>query len=74
MSAALDQTGKRLFEILNTITFREKENQTMINLHFIVSNITPEGAPYLAGQNEGWNMSIDKLEQLLSNSMMKLEH
>ena len=61
MSAALDKNGGRLFEILNTIVFVEEAGKTKIVLHFVVSNVTAEGAPYLAGMEMGWNMSLDKL-------------
>ncbi len=64
-SAALDKNGSRLFEILNTITFFEESGKTKIVLHFVVSKITPEGAPYLTGQEMGWNMSLDKLTNYL---------
>ncbi len=66
-SAALDKNGKRLFEILNTITFIEEGNKTKLVLYFVVSNVTAEGAPYLAGMEMGWNMSLDKLVDYLVN-------
>ena len=64
-SAALDKNGNRLFEIINTITFVEDKNKTKLILHFTVINATPEGAPYLAGMETGWNMSLDKLTDYL---------
>jgi len=65
VSAALDTKGKRLFEIMNTILFSEEGGKTKLTLRLRPFNITPEGAPYLAGMNEGWNMSLDKLMELL---------
>jgi uncharacterized protein YndB with AHSA1/START domain len=65
-AGALDKKGKRLFDILNTINFIEEGDKTKLVLHFIMSNITPEGAPYLQGQEMGWNMSLDKLAALLN--------
>ena len=65
-SAALDKNGKRLFEVLNTVTFSEEEGKTKLKLHAAVSNIADEGKPYLNGMNEGWNQSIDRLEDFLS--------
>jgi uncharacterized protein YndB with AHSA1/START domain len=64
-TAALDDDGKRLFEILNTIQFSDDGGKTRIRLDFVAYNITPEGKPYLAGQEMGWNMSLDKLVELL---------
>jgi uncharacterized protein YndB with AHSA1/START domain len=65
-SAALDKNGKRLFEVLNTVTFKEENGKTKLTLHAAVSHITDEGRPYLDGMNEGWNQSIDRLDQLTS--------
>jgi uncharacterized protein YndB with AHSA1/START domain len=63
---ALDAKGERLFDILNTITFSQENGKTKILLHFIVSNIKPEGERYIAGQEMGWNMSLDKLNDYLN--------
>jgi len=65
-SAALDKNDKHLFDILNTIHFIEEGDKTKLVLHFTMSNITAEGAPYLQGQEMGWNMSLDKLAILLN--------
>ena len=59
---ALDQKGQRLFDIINTII----NGKTKIDLHFIVSNVTTEGERYIAGQEMGWNMSLDKLNDYLN--------
>lgn len=67
-SVALDEKEKRLFEILNTITFAEEDGKTKLTLHTAVSNIIPEAKPYLDGMNTGWNMSLDRLNDLLLNS------
>ncbi len=66
-SAALDKSGGRLFEVLNTITFIEEGDKTKIILHFIFSKITPQGALHIAGAEMGWNMSLDKLSNYLVN-------
>ncbi len=66
-SAALDQQGNRLFEILNTVTFSDENGKTKISLHAAVSNITDEGRPYIDGMNQGWNESIDRLNELVSD-------
>lgn len=65
-AGALDKKGKRLFDILNSIHFVEEGDKTKLVLHFVISNITAEGAPYLQGQEMGWNMSLDKLATLLN--------
>ena len=65
-SAALDKNGKGLFEILNTLQFSEKDGNTEIMIHASVSNISADGEKYIEGMNEGWNQSIDKLENYVA--------
>jgi len=66
-SAALDKNGERLFEVLNTITFIDEGKKTKLILNFIFSKVTPEGAPYIGGAENGWNLSLDKLSNYLDN-------
>jgi len=68
-TAALDQNGDRLFEILNTVTFSDENGKTKTSLHAAVSNITREGKPYLDGWNDGWNQSIDRLVELIGDKI-----
>jgi uncharacterized protein YndB with AHSA1/START domain len=65
ISAALNEKGEHMFEINNTIIFTEENGKTKITMHFKVYNITPQAAHYLDGMKEGWNSSIDKLEEYL---------
>jgi uncharacterized protein YndB with AHSA1/START domain len=64
-SAALGENGKHLFDIVNTISFAEEGDKTKLTLHFIFSNIIPEAEKNIAGADMGWNMSLDKLVELL---------
>ena len=66
-TAALDKNGKRLFEVLNTVTFSEEKGKTRLHLHAAVSNITEEGRRYVDGMNEGWNQSIDRLNDYVTS-------
>jgi uncharacterized protein YndB with AHSA1/START domain len=66
-TAALDKHGKRLFEILNTVIFSDANGKTKITLHAAVSNITEEGKQYLDGMKEGWDQSIDRLNELVGD-------
>ncbi|HET9823735.1 MAG TPA: SRPBCC domain-containing protein, partial [Chitinophagaceae bacterium] len=61
-SAALDKNGKRLFEVLNTVNFTEENGKTKLKIHAAVSKITDEGKPFIEGMNEGWNQTIDRLD------------
>jgi uncharacterized protein YndB with AHSA1/START domain len=64
-SAALDKEGNPLFENLNTVIFEEYGAGTKLTLHSRVALTTAEGAPYLAGMDEGWKMTIDRLGEHL---------
>jgi len=65
-SAALDNNGKHLFDIVNTINFIDEGDKTKLVLHFTASNIRPEAAPHIGGMEMGWNMSLDKLTDFLA--------
>jgi uncharacterized protein YndB with AHSA1/START domain len=64
-SSALDKDGNALFENLNTVTFADQGTQTKLTLQAKVQRATEQGAPYLAGMNEGWKMTIDRLEEFV---------
>jgi uncharacterized protein YndB with AHSA1/START domain len=59
-SAALDEKGKPLFEVLNTVTFTEQGGKTKLTIHADISKVTAEARPYLAGMDQGWNQSLDR--------------
>ncbi len=67
-SAALDNKGEHLFEVLNTINFIAEGNKTKLVLHFVFSKIKPEGLAHIGGAETGWNMSLDKLVTYLKKS------
>jgi uncharacterized protein YndB with AHSA1/START domain len=61
MSAALDENGNRLFEVLNTITFAEEGKKTKLTLKASVSKITPDAWKYLDGMDLGWSQSLERM-------------
>jgi len=65
-SSALDKNGKPLFEVLTTVTFSEHGGKTKLTLHASVGKATAEAAPHLAGMDQGWNQSLDRLAQEVS--------
>jgi len=67
-SNALDTAGNRLFEVLNTVTFNEEDGKTKLTIHAVVSELTDEGKSYTNGMIEGWNQSIDRLDELVMNN------
>ncbi len=65
-SAALDEEGNALFEVLNTVTFAEQSGKVkQISLARVISR-TAKAAPYLPGMEEGWSQSLDRLGELLA--------
>lgn len=63
LASALDGEGKPIFENLNTVLFEEFEaNQTLIKLHVQVVEELGDAEQYLKGMEQGWSMSLDKLE------------
>lgn len=68
-SSALGQDGEPLFEILNTVTFSEESGKTKLTLHASVSNVKGEAAQHLAGMEQGWSMSLDRLAKLIAGDL-----
>ncbi len=64
-SSALDEKGEPIFETLDTVTFAEKGGRTELRIQVNVSKQTPAAAQYLKGMGEGWNQSLDRLEEFL---------
>jgi uncharacterized protein YndB with AHSA1/START domain len=62
-SSALDNHGEPLFEILNTVTFAEEGGKTKLTLRATVSKVRGEAAPHLAGMEQGWSMTLDRLAE-----------
>ena len=65
-SSALDKNGNALFEVLTTVTFSEHGGKTKLTLHARVTKATAEAAPHLAGMEQGWSQSLDRLAQEVS--------
>src|SRR5216684_3873158 len=61
-SAALDEKGHPLFEVLNTVTFAEQGGKTTLTLQARVVQSTAAAAPYLEGMEAGWTQSLERLE------------
>jgi uncharacterized protein YndB with AHSA1/START domain len=61
-SAALDSNGEPLFEALNTVMFAEEGGKTRLTVHASVSKVKGDAAQHLAGMEQGWSMSLDRLD------------
>lgn len=66
VSAALDANNQPMFEVLTTVTFTEQGNGTKLVVRANVIRTTAAAAPYLAGMNEGWTQSLERLGTLLT--------
>jgi uncharacterized protein YndB with AHSA1/START domain len=60
-SAALDEAGHPLFEVLNTVAFVEHGGETTLTTRARVVTSTAGAAPYLAGMEAGWTQSLERL-------------
>jgi uncharacterized protein YndB with AHSA1/START domain len=61
-----DENGNFLLEVLNTLTLTEREGKTDMVLHCEVIRATPEVQGALAGMEQGWSESFDKLGLLFN--------
>ncbi|HTG47470.1 MAG TPA: SRPBCC domain-containing protein [Actinomycetota bacterium] len=58
--------GVPLLEVLNTVTFTAIGDRTEIDLHAVVTRATPDMSAPLAGMEEGWLESLEKLDMVLA--------
>ena len=65
VTAAINECGKPMFEVKNTVTFTEKRGGTEISLVARVIKTTPAAPQYLYGMSEGWCQSLDRLSELV---------
>ena len=73
-SAALNASGKPIFENLNTVTFEElDENRTLLTVQVRVLWDTPEAASALDGMNMGWSLTIDRLDAFVAPDAPKAD-
>jgi uncharacterized protein YndB with AHSA1/START domain len=60
-SAALDENDQPMFEVLNTVSFEEQDGRTKLTLEASVMTATDKAPRYLAGMEQGWSQSLDRL-------------
>jgi len=65
-SAALDSDGNPMFEVLTTVTFAEEGGKTKQILRARVIKKTAQAAPYLAGMEQGWTQSLERLAESIA--------
>lgn len=64
-SAFEDAEGNPQLEVLHTVTFVEHEGKTTLRLQSVVVKSTSAINPELAGMEEGWKQSLDRLAENL---------
>ena len=62
---SVEHPGNVSFDIHQVTTFAERDGKTQVTLQAFITRATPESAGALGGMEEGWKMSLDKLESLL---------
>ncbi len=60
--------GKTMAEMLTTVTFAETDGSTTQTMRTRVIFRTPAAAPAIAGMNEGWRQTIDRLQREMEAS------
>jgi uncharacterized protein YndB with AHSA1/START domain len=63
-TAALDDEGEPMFEVLNTGSFTRVGGGTEIALVAQVTSTTPDAPRHLSGMAQGWSQSLDRLAAL----------
>jgi len=66
--SALDEKGRPIFEVLNTVTFAKQDGKTRLTVRAQVVKKTAGADAYLKGMEEGWSQSFERLEALLKQS------
>ena len=59
--AVEDEAGNPQLVVVTTVTFAEHEGKTTLTVQAVVTKAAPEAEGALAGMEEGWNQSLDRL-------------
>jgi len=69
VSSALDEKGKSMFDVLNTVTLKDQGGKTALTLEARVLTTTARAPQHLKGMEMGWNMSLDRLGEFLAQAL-----
>jgi uncharacterized protein YndB with AHSA1/START domain len=64
---AYDSSGTQHLEGLTTILFADEGGKTKLTLYTIATGLTDLSEMMLAGMNEGWSQTIDRLGEFLED-------
>ncbi|TAL04204.1 MAG: SRPBCC domain-containing protein [Rhodospirillaceae bacterium] len=63
---AVDENGNTLLEGLTTVTFADHGDKTKLTVHTTARGVASIAVQMLAGMDQGWAETIDKLETYLA--------
>ncbi len=66
---AVDAQGSTLLEGLTIVTFAEHGGKTKLTLQTSAAGVAAEAAQMLAGMEQGWTQSLDRLKDCLANAV-----
>lgn len=67
-SALEDEAGHAQLEVRNTVTFAEHNGKTTLTLHAQVIKAAPAAAGAIAGMEQGWTQSLERLAAILART------
>ena len=67
-NAMADETGEPQLEVRNVVTFEDMKGKTKVTLQATVLKSTPAVAGAVAGMEQGWTQSLEKLGLLLERA------
>jgi uncharacterized protein YndB with AHSA1/START domain len=67
-NALKEDEGNPLLETINTVTFANDNGKTRLTLHAVVLKATPDAAWMIAGMDEGWSQSLDRLAEEMTQA------
>jgi uncharacterized protein YndB with AHSA1/START domain len=66
ISYALNAAREPMLEVRSELTLAEEGGKTTLTLELFVIKVTPEGEFALEGMEEGWNQTLDRLQEHLA--------
>lgn len=68
MAVARDKDGTALLESLTMVTFEERGGKTKLTVKASAVGLVPFAPQMLAGMQEGWSQSLDRLGELVDQA------
>jgi uncharacterized protein YndB with AHSA1/START domain len=65
----VNDEGESLIEALQTVMFAEENGKTRVTLEVELVHVAPEAADAAAGAKEGWDETLDRLEEYLTRTL-----